>query len=359
VIAIGRWTVVLSAAGFFGGLGVAAGTPQRTSPPPAKHTRHSVELRRPDAQVLAIAEDLTAGRPVPNDFALTWIRDDLFKDQDNKQYVPFTIALETSKLTAVTDLADQGAEPLDVYFRVVARAAAPRMTEGAEIKRAGRPQFSYEDMTPTSVGPGPMARITRSFSVPAGTYDVYVVVREAMAAQRGAPPRAAALRRAIVVPDLWNGELSVSSVILAERIDPLAAPLTPQQKLSRPYALDSVEIVPLARTRFSRREELSAFLQIYNAQTDSDRKPDVSVQFNFYLKQATGEKFFNNTLPTNLNARTLPKEFSLGSGRQLQTGQAVQLATFPEGEYRLEIRVTDNLAKKTLARELSFTVSAS
>ena len=44
-----------------------------------------------------------------------------------------------------------------------------------------------------------------------------------------------------------------------------------------------MEIVPFTRSRFSKREELSAFLQIYNARTDVDHKPDVSVQFNVSL----------------------------------------------------------------------------
>ena len=35
------------------------------------------------------------------------------------------------------------------------------------------------------------------------------------------------------------------------------------------------------------------------------------------------------------------------------------LATFPEGEYRLEIKVTDKNNGKTLTRDVNFTVKAS
>ena len=34
------------------------------------------------------------------------------------------------------------------------------------------------------------------------------------------------------------------------------------------------------------------------------------------------------------------------------------LASFPEGDYRLEIKVTDKIANKTLTREVNFTVIA-
>ena len=33
------------------------------------------------------------------------------------------------------------------------------------------------------------------------------------------------------------------------------------------------------------------------------------------------------------------------------------LASFPEGDYRLEIKVTDKIANKTLTRDVNFTVS--
>ena len=59
-----------------------------------------------------------------------------------------------------------------------------------------------------------------------------------------------------------------------------------------------------------------------------------------------------------MNAQTLPPAFDLSMGHQLQTGQAVPLAGFPEGDYRLEIKVTDKLANKTVTRDVNFSVSA-
>jgi hypothetical protein len=37
----------------------------------------------------------------------------------------------------------------------------------------------------------------------------------------------------------------------------------------------------------------------------------------------------------------------------------VPLASFPEGDYLLEIKVTDKIANKSLTREVNFTVSPS
>jgi hypothetical protein len=166
------------------------------------------------------------------------------------------------------------------------------------------------------------------------------------------------LKQTVTVPDFWNGELNTSSVIIAQRIDPLAAPLTPQQQADRPYALGAMEITPTIDLKFTKKQELSTFMLIYNPKTDSANKPDVQVEYNFYSKPKDGpEKFFNKTNPQNLNAQTLPPQFDLAAGHQLQSGQAVPLATFPEGDYRLEIKVTDKLANKSLTRDVTFTVT--
>jgi hypothetical protein len=164
--------------------------------------------------------------------------------------------------------------------------------------------------------------------------------------------------------------LNISSVILAQRIDPLPAPLTPQQQIDRPYALGMMEIVPMLDSKFAKKAELSTFILIYNPKVDKDNKPDVMVEYNFCQVVAgeqpkpgepckAGEKFFNKTNPQNLNATTLPPQFDMAAGHQLQSGQAVALTPFPEGQYRLEIKVTDKVANKTLTRDVNFTVSAS
>jgi hypothetical protein len=183
-------------------------------------------------------------------------------------------------------------------------------------------------------------------------------------------PKTSVIKQSVTVPDFWNGDLNTSSVIVTQRIEPLAAPLTPQQQLERPYALGGMELVPALGLKFSKKDELSTFILIYNSQTDTTNKPNVTIEYNFCQAAAgnqpkegepckAGEKFFNKTTPQALNATTLPPQFDMALGHQLQSGQAVPLASFPEGEYRLEIKVTDKVSNKTVVKDVSFTVSAS
>jgi len=43
----------------------------------------------------------------------------------------------------------------------------------------------------------------------------------------------------------------------------------------------------------------------------------------------------------------------------MTNGQTIPLASFPEGDYRLEIKITDKLATKSVTRDVKFSVSAS
>jgi hypothetical protein len=329
----------------------------------SKDDKKKDEAQKREIQsIVKSVDDLTAGQPAANDLSMTWLREDVLKAQGNKEYVPFTVQIDPSKVSGGT---------VAFYWRVVSKspaAAAPASDAGKKDDKKDKDKdkgkksdYAYEDIAfvPVTAGQTSM-KISRSFTVPAGDYDVFMIAKEPTpekAPKNAAPAKISALKQTVNVPDFWNNELATSSVIVAQRIDPLPAPLTPQQQADRPYALGMMEILPTFETKFSKKSELSTFMLIYNPKVDSANKPDVSVEYNFYQKLAgQPEKFFNKTNPQNLNAQTLPPNFDFAAGHQLQSGQAVPLASFPEGDYRLEIKITDKIANKSLTREIIFTV---
>ena len=137
-------------------------------------------------------------------------------------------------------------------------------------------------------------------------------------------------------------------MIVAERIDPLPAPLTPQQQADRPYALGTMEIVPTFETKFTKKSELSTFMLIYNPKTDAANKPDVTVEYNFFAKDVAARSRSTTRRLRTSTRRRCRRSLISPLGHQLQTGQAIPLASFPEGDYRLEIKVTDKLANKSI-----------
>ena len=145
------------------------------------------------------------------------------------------------------------------------------------------------------------------------------------------------------------------------KVEPLTAPLTPQEKREQPYTLGTTKITPVDSNKLPKKSELSVVFIIYNTGQDANKKPDVTVEYSFYQKLATaenGEKFFNKTNPQNFNATTLPAQFDPALGHQLVAGQSVPLGSFPEGDYRLEIKVTDKLTGKNIVHNMPFSVGS-
>ena len=224
----------------------------------SKDEKKKDEAQKKEIQnIVKTVDDLAAGQPAANDLSLKWLREDVLKAQGNKEYVPFTVEVDPSKVSGGT---------VAFYWRVVAKTAAaaapePGKKDDKKDKDKGKKSdYAYEDISfvPVTAGQTSM-KISRSFTVPGGNYDVYLVAKEPTPdkAPKNAPPqKISAVKQTVNVPDFWNNELATSSVIIAQRIDPLAAPLTPQQQADRPYALGMMEIVPTFETKFTKKAEL-------------------------------------------------------------------------------------------------------
>src|SRR5688572_1427714 len=148
----------------------------QTSPQQQPQRKLSDAEKKEIQTVLKIVDDAAAGQPSPNDLSLTWAREDLLKAQGNKQYLPFSVMFDPSKVAA---------GKLSVYWRVVAKdAGAAPVDAGKKDDRKDdknkKPEYAYEDINTVQFTPGQAGsnRISRSFTVPPGNYDVYVVVKE-------------------------------------------------------------------------------------------------------------------------------------------------------------------------------------
>ncbi len=320
-----------------------------------KNQKKQDEAKR--AQYLAMARAVDAAMAqAPADAAIKWSNSVSLKAQENKTYVPFTITIDPSKLNP---------GPAVVYMRVAARGAtAPAAPGDKKDDKAAPPTiYPFEDMQTVELKAPPQGQpftVSRAFAVPAGDYDVYVAIAEQVgkpSKDKAAIGRTAILKQELAVPQYWGTDLTTSPVILAEKIDQLSAPLPPEEQMSRPFVLGSMEIIPATDKTFTKKEELSLIFLIYNVQVNETGKPDLEVEYRFNQKTGETEKFFNRTQPQLFNATTLPPQFDVRAGHQVVGGQTIPLASFPEGEYRLEIKVNDKLATKTVTRDVTFTVT--
>ena len=294
---------------------------------------------------------------------------DYLRGTDGETFAPFTVTLDPSTISMSQVSIYLLVTPhLDTPPESAAPTRGPRASGAAapspEEEAPGNPLFDdavYEDLFFVDVADdasagGPI-EIHRAFSSPPGLHDVYVLIRDS-AGEDGdlddlSDSTIMMLKREVEVPDLSNGQLQTSSVIIASAIEPREQPLSPEEVRDDPYSLGGLlRIVPKRDGLFTTGEQLAFLLYVYNPQL-TDESPDVTVEFDFHRRTASGEEFFNRTSPQNFNAQTWPNDVSAG----LPAGSAVPLSSFPTGDYRLEIKITDNAAEQTLTRDVNFTVS--
>jgi len=329
--------------------------------PQAQTGAGTVDVRQ--AQALArTVYALLRGRRAPEAEGVGWSAH-FYKGQDGRVYVPFTVSVHRSRIPSPT---------VALYVLVTSKEAASgppvEVTQVLEPEAAhitGLPAIVFESVYFVDVGTagaGDTHRISRALSLPAGDYDVHVALSATPAsdaasrAEDGHEGKSiAAFSAKVSVPDLWTSGLATSSVVVAERVEPLAAPLTAERQEADPYALGTVRIVPLGEARFRSSGELSVIFFVYNAGLTRDRTPDLTVEYRFYRREGAGEQYFNRTSPQQFNAQTLPG-FEPDAGHQIIAGQSVPLGIFPAGDYRLEIGVKDNTSGSTVVRNIQFAV---
>ena len=316
--------------------------------------------------ILALADAALAGRTVPSDFQVTW-QNEFLKAQKGT-FVPFTLTIDASRLTRPAAL---------IYLRAVpsGRSAVRERKPGPE--NAVTDDYPVDAIFPTEFRPDQTqrARVSRGFSLPPGDYDLYVVVRERVDPAKPKPePKAAVLKQPLSVPDFRTGGLTTSSIILADRLDVLNAPIGADELAERPYVIGQNDITPAADRTFRKSEELIVVFLVYSPTVTADKKFDLQVEYHFYLKggrdvtpwpsvqtphppEREGERYFNHTDPQRFNPAVLGSQFD-AVGHPVMAGQGVPLAGFPVGDYRLAIRVTDLIAGTSIVRDVHFTVGS-
>jgi hypothetical protein len=330
--------------------------------------------------LVRLADSAMSGQSAPAEFPIQF-QNDFLKAQGSRVWVPIILTLDPAKVASPA---------LTLYLRVVPRGmtappAAPAPAAASEKSGKDSKDKKKDSKAPVTAAPPPAAaaypyedasvldlkpipgqplRIQRGIGVPAGSYDLYIVLHErgaAAAPAAAAPPAAATgktsvLKQPLDVPN-FGGEFSTSSVILAERVDQLPTPITPDQQSEHPYAFGQTEIVVSPDHKFKKSQELIVLLQIYNPMLTPEKKFNLEATYTFYRQDAGTEKRFNSTEPQTFSSDTMGAGFDPSGNSSIQAGQGVPLQSFLEGAYRLEIKITDKLSAKVLTQNVNFAVT--
>ena len=364
-------------------LALASGTLVLAQKPPAKADQKPDPAAQAKAQaeqqeiqaLVRVADATMSGQPAPADFPIQ-LQNDFLKAEKSRVWVPIILTLDPAKTPS-------GA--LTLYLRVTPRGmtappAPPAPTAPDKNAKDGKdgkdkkadpkapaaappaPTYPYEDVSFLDLkpaAPGQPLRIQRGIGIPAGSYDLYIVLHErpAAPAAAGAPAtgKTAVLKQPLDVPNY--GEFSTSTVILAERVDQLPAPITPDAQSEHPYAFGQTEIVVSPDHKFKKTQELIVLLQIYNPTVTPEKKFNLEATYTFYKQEAGTEKRFNSIEPQTFSSESMGASFDPSGSSSIQAGQGVPLQSFPDGSYRLEIKIADKLSSKVLTQNVNFTVT--
>jgi hypothetical protein len=323
----------------------------------ANTERLSGNQQRDVDALIRLVDAVSSDEAAPTDVTVAWETNVFVKGGDGTTYVPFTVGIDRSKL---------GTEDAAIYVRVVAKGdLTPAEVEArarlAAVARRTSEKATYAWTDIHFVEVPDDGLVSRAMSLQPGEYDVFIAVKN-QAPRRGDQPDAklGVLHRDLTVPDYTAQELLTSSIIVANSIEILSSPLKDDDQQESPYTFGRYKVAPSVDRKLNKSvagAQLEVLFWIYGMQ-HSDGMPDVSVDFSFHRKTPNGDKYFNKTPSVNLDASTLPEQFDVEAGHLLPGNLAVPLSIFPEGEYRLEIKVTDELSGKTLTQNAAFSVEA-
>jgi hypothetical protein len=227
--------------------------------------------------------------------------------------------------------------------------AAKKKSEPAQRDPARLPFEDYYVADVTSARGVDRPVLERALALPPGEYDVYVGLLDRNRLKTSSP---VIVRQTVTVPDFWNDEIALSSLILASDIRVLGASPSAKQQVEHPYTFGRAEIIPVAAPAFSSDDALSVVYQVCNyGAPDADLQAD----YNFYRVDTPTRVLFNRTPSQHFGDEDLPPPAPWESVAFLT--QTVSLKTFPPGKYELEVSVRDRLTRHSVSRSVSFTVA--
>ncbi|HEY0160079.1 MAG TPA: GWxTD domain-containing protein [Thermoanaerobaculia bacterium] len=145
--------------------------------------------------------------------------------------------------------------------------------------------------------------------------------------------------RPIVVTGLDKDAPGVSNLMLSTHI----YPLTEAQLPTDPFAFGGLKVVPRGNSTFRKTDELWYFVELRNPGKDATTgQPKLTMAVS-----VTGKSSEGRNVKMIGPASEVPAQELKGVPGHYGVGQAMPLATFRPGEYKLTMKLTDNVANKT------------
>lgn len=149
------------------------------------------------------------------------------------------------------------------------------------------------------------------------------------------------LKAELEIPNFWNDELDLSTIILSHEVVPAAR--SDIQEEFDPFKIGRFKATPRWGNFFKQNESMNALFQIYNPKLEDD---SASLKVEYFI------------LSEKVNYRLNPQEITqkVEPGRTIAGGTEISLAPLEPGGYTFRIKVTDNNSGKSTEKVVYFAV---
>ena len=170
-----------------------------------------------------------------------------------------------------------------------------------------------------------------------GLYRLDIVIKDVNSGNVGV------VNTRLPVPRFEDDQLSTSSLILADDIQRVSI----KDIGLGQFVLGDMKVRPRMDQAFTPDDRMGIFLQVYNLKVDDKtHKADASIEYRVLKDQGT-----EPLLKFNLPSDKVPEH-----GEEMTLANTITLGSLAPGKYKLQIAVTDNLAKQTITPTTDFTV---
>ncbi len=260
-----------------------------------------------------------------------------FRMADNRFYIPVSVIVPGNEIPFIRS-SDQDKATLDVLGVVLDPEKRPLGTVRDTVKLAinqsqlvQRKNVQYES----------------GFTLPSGKYHLKFVVRENQSGRMGS------FETDLVVPDLKNVPLKMSSIVLASQLQPAT-----KKKSDNPLVRDGNEIIPSVTHVFSANQHLYLYFEVYDPSRSTPSAPATAGGNGAKnpIKLLTNVAFFRGK--TQAYQTPLVENSDLGvPDRHAAVFQLdVPLAQLKPGFYTCQVNVIDDAGGKFLFPRLGLLV---
>ncbi len=271
----------------------------------------------------------------------------------NVNLMPFDVLTDFVKVTSDTVLVPITIQVKNKDITFVNKDGVERGTVnifGRLQTIAGRVAQTFEDTVQVDVPPELLPRTTENASVywkalplRPGRYLLEVVLKDVNG------DRVGTWRRGIQVPEYLDDKLSTSSLILADMMHQVATRNvgTGNFVIGDTYVRPRVQGADGKPVSFKRNQQLNVWMQVYNLEVDQKtKKPSATVEYDV-VNAATNKPVIHAVESTEQMGNV---------GDQLTLKKTLSAANLQPGQYKLQIKVNDNISKQTVDPSATFVV---